>query len=78
MEKDKVPSSLPITLTQILFIFEGLFILEKKRAHMSLGGGGAEGERESQANSLLSTEPDAGLGTEITLELEPRVPHSTD
>ena len=38
-----------------------LFILEREREHMCVRWGGGEGERESQADSTLSTEPDAGL-----------------
>jgi len=44
-------------------------------------GGGAEGERESQADSPLSSEPDTGLDP-ITLRSEPepkpRGRHPTD
>ena len=34
---------------------------EREREREGATGGGAEGERESQADSLLSAEPDAGL-----------------
>ena len=40
-----------------LFIFKG----ERKRAHACKHGEGAEGETESQAGSMLSVEPNAGL-----------------
>ena len=40
----------------ILFFFKiSLFILERVREGV---GGGAEGEKESETDSLLSTEPD--------------------
>jgi len=40
--------------------FKDSFIYLRESMSMSVGGGG-KGERESQADSLLSAEPDAGL-----------------
>ena len=40
------------------YLFKDLFILERKRVE---SGGGGKGERESQVDSLLSSEPNMGL-----------------
>ena len=61
-----------------IYLFVYLFIYLRERAR---AGGWAEGERESQADSALSRDPDVGLGP-TTLrsrpELKPRVRHVTD
>ena len=46
-----------------LYIFKSLLFLEREGESACAQGGGAEGEgeRESQAESLLSVEPNMGL-----------------
>ena len=43
-------------------------MLEREREHMVVGGGQGEGERESQAGSVLSMDPNARLNL-MTLRL---------
>ena len=42
-------------------MFKDLFILEREREQKNLKGNDGQRERESQADSVLSTEPEAGL-----------------
>jgi len=38
-----------------------IYLRERENARVRMSGGGAEGERESQAGSMPSAEPDTGL-----------------